>query len=177
MPTPAWATPNHATASTVASAAAFNSHENDLLYLKDRVDNPPRCRLNHNTTQSITTGTDTAVAFNAEFQDSAALHDTVTNNSRITIPTGEGGQYLFTASVEFASSPTGQRKIMFRIGGSSDVALVTVDAAAGSQPTRLTTVYQYQASAGDYLEVFVSQNSGGSINLAATPLFSATRLD
>src|SRR6266566_1841720 len=49
----------------------------------------PAVRVTHNTTQSVTSGVDLVLAFNTERFDqagcaSAAHHDTVTNNSRLT---------------------------------------------------------------------------------------------
>lgn len=42
----------------------------------------------HNTTQSFTASVDTALAFNSEIADTDGFHDTVTNNSRLTVPSG-----------------------------------------------------------------------------------------
>lgn len=46
------------------------------------------------STQSINNNAWTAVNFDTEGFDSDAFHDTVTNNERMTIPTGLGGKYL-----------------------------------------------------------------------------------
>jgi hypothetical protein len=175
MPTPAWTTPNHATASTVATAAAFNTHENDLLYLKDRMDNPARARVNHNATQSLTSGVDTALAMNSEASDSATMHDTVTNNSRVTIPTGEGGWYLITISIEFAANATGQRKLSARFDGATELGYIAVDAAA-SGVTRLSTSVLVALNAAQYVEALASQNSGGGLNVNTGMLFSVQRV-
>lgn len=176
MPTPAYVTvPNPATGDVIP-AAHVDDIATDLSYLKDRVDNPPRAFVYHNATQSIADATDTAVAFNSEFVDPAALHDTATNNSRITIPTGEGGFWLFTARVEFAASAAGQRKIYFRKGGSTELAGLLLDAAAGSQVTKLALSFYVDMAAGTYMEVIVSQNSGGALNLSASPYFTAQRI-
>src|SRR5689334_6638767 len=61
----------------------------------------PAVRVTHNTTQSITNNTATVLAFNTERFDqaggaSAAMHDTVTNNSRLTAL--YAGIYLINAS-------------------------------------------------------------------------------
>lgn len=176
MPSPAWVTPTHATASTLATAAAFNTHENDLLYLKDRTDNPARASVYHSTTQSIPTGTDTLIFFDSEVADSAALHSTVTNTGRITVPTGETGNWLYTIHLEFAANATGQRKLYFRYNGTTELGGVQVDAAAGGNVTKLSSAILTNLLAGDFLDIVVSQNSGGALNLSATPRFSAQRV-
>lgn len=175
MPTPAYVTiPNPATGDVVAA-----SHVDDLAtnssYFKDRVDNPPRARLTHSTTQSLTDGALTAVQFDGEATDSAALHDNSTNNSRITIPTGEGGWWLFTGIVEFAANATGQRKLQFRTDGSANFGGMAVDAAA-SGVTQLAISFMLALTAGQYAELMASQNSGGSLNLTTGVHFSAIRI-
>jgi hypothetical protein len=175
MPTPGWVTPTHATASTVATAAAFNTHENDLLYAKDRMDNPPRARVNHSTTQSLTSGVDTALAMNSEAADSASMHDTATNNSRVTIPSGESGWYLITISIEFAANPTGQRKLSARFDGATELGYDAKDASA-SGVTRLAVSVLVALNAGQYVEALASQNSGGALNVSTGMLFSVQRV-
>lgn len=175
MPTPAYVTiPNPATGDVVA-ASHIDDLATDVSYLKDRVDNPPRARLTHSTTQSLTSGADTAVAFNIEATDSATLHDTSTNNSRITIPTGEGGMWLFTASLEWTANATGQRKISFRFDGSAVIGFTAVDAAA-SGVTQLSVSLIVALNAAQYCEVVAAQNSGGALTLTANVAFSAQRI-
>src|SRR5215210_2153325 len=78
----------------------------------------PSVRVYHNATQAITTGTETALAFNTErwdqaFGSSAAHHDTATNNSRLTAL--YAGIYLVQAHVEWTLEATGNRAAFFRI--------------------------------------------------------------
>lgn len=173
----AWTTPTAVnTGAIITQTYTEQIIRDNLLYLKDRADNPPRAFVYHSATQSIANGTDTAVACNSEILDSAALHDTATNNSRLTVPSGETGIWLFAAYVEFDANATGQRKLVLRHGGSQTMAALTVDAAAGSQPTRLTVTTILSMSAAEYMEAVVSQNSGGALNLASVPRFSAQRI-
>ena len=50
-------------------------------------------------TQSIATATYTAISWDQEGWDTNSYHDNVTNNSRVTIPSGKGGKYLVTTNV------------------------------------------------------------------------------
>src|SRR5919108_3473294 len=64
----------------------------------------PSVRVFHNATQSITTATETALAFNSERWDTAfgsasTQHDTATNNSRLTAQ--YAGKYLVVGHVGF----------------------------------------------------------------------------
>lgn len=176
MPSPAWVTPPNPAPGNVIAASHVDDLATDALYLKDRTDNPPRVRAYHSTTQSIANGSATAVALNNEAVDSATIHDNSTNNSRLTIPTGEDGFWLFALFVEFASNATGQRKLELRRGGADFFAGVTVDAAAGSNATRIAFAFAMEATAGQYFEMVVTQNSGGSLNLEALPYFVAIRI-
>lgn len=172
----AWTNPFTAVSAAVALASDWNTSGRDnLLYLKDRIDNPPRAAVTHSTTQSIGTGTDTVISMNSEYADSAALHDTVTNNSRITVPNGQGGWWAAGAYVEFAANATGQRKLFLQESASFIFTHTVVDAAA-SGVTRLAVAGLAPMGAAYYIETAVSQNSGGALNLAASPFFSAQRI-
>ena len=52
---------------------------------------------------AYTNGVNVILPFASETFDTNAFHDTVTNNSRITIPTGKGGNYLIQATQRITS--------------------------------------------------------------------------
>jgi hypothetical protein len=120
-----------------------------------------------NSNQSVSNSTDTYVTFAAESFDTDSFHDNSTNNTRLTIPTGLGGKYLFTAIVGFDTNTTGRREaIMFR--NRNTVIASTLVAPATGNWTQWGFSQIIDASAGDYFELRVFQNSGGSLNLPAT---------
>ena len=53
----------------------------------------PRVLVYRATSQSLTGSTYNQINFDAEAYDSHGMHDTVTNNHRLTVPTGWGGYY------------------------------------------------------------------------------------
>lgn len=161
-------------ATDTISLANYNALVATINQLIDRTDFP-YVYLYHSGTQSIANATDTPVAFDSEISDPLLCHDPAVN-TRITVPAGEGGTWLFTAYVEFAASATGQRKILLKFKGSQEMDATQVDAAAGSNATKLSATTLTALVPGDYLEVWVSQNSGGALNLAAVPRFSAVRI-
>lgn len=139
----------------------------------------PRCRLTHNAVQTLTTATLTVLAFNTEIFDAAApnaMHDTVTNNSRITIPTGGAGWYMINGNVEFVANATGVRQVQIRHNGATVIASVIVPTTAAGV-CRLNVSAQYRMNVGDYVELQAQQTSGGNLNVTATtdlsPSFSA----
>jgi hypothetical protein len=119
---------------------------------------PPMVKAQRSATQSISNSSLTAVQFNAaDAWDTDAFHDTTTNNSRITIPTGFGGRYQIQANVNWDSNTSGVREVLIRFNGTTTIADVVV---AGT--CRQYVAAEYALSAGQYVEVVVWQDSGGA---------------
>lgn len=136
--------------------------------------NTPACRVRHSVDQAITHNTVTALAFNTEEFDNATLHDTATNNSRITTPIA--GIWLFYTTVWFAANATGTRQLKISRQGVSDIGFNWVTAVSG-QPTAMLALATFVMTAGDWADVRVWQDSGSSINilgnLTYSPVFGA----
>lgn len=138
----------------------------------------PAVRVYHNAAQSISNTTFTTLAFNSEATtgfDTEAMHDLVTNNSRITIVTP--GVYLVGASVDFAANATGVRLVVlhrFASGGGGDTAIASVDGVTiGTVDDHsMSLVTAYAMAAGDYFTLQVWQNSGGALNVPASSAYS-----
>lgn len=164
----AYTTPKTWTVGDVLPAADLNTHVRDnIAWITN---DHPRCRVYRNSDQTISTSTDTAIAFGQERFDVGGMHSTSTNTSRVTIPSGGAGLYLLTASVRWAGNATGYRTLSITVNGAPgtgttivDESILSIGAGAG---TRQTVTTMYQMAAGDYAEVYVWQNSGG--NLACT---------
>ena len=141
---PAWATP--ASASTFVGAELYKT-----------------------ATQSIAHSTSVFMTWENEYLDTNAFHSTSTNTSRITIPTGKAGVYLVFANIVWASNATGQRSVHIWKNGaalfSSDIAVENNPNTTGSQAQNLMLFAN--CSVADYLEVRVTQNSGGNLNTTA----------
>ena len=140
--------------------------------------NPPACRVYHNANQSLTNNTLTALAFNSERYDTDTMHDTVTNNSRITINTA--GLYLLTLSIQFAADTDyTQNFAAFRVDGATYIAQ---DASPGMSDGRVAIATVYKFSATQYVEAIARQinTSAGAndiiVNAQYTPEFTATWL-
>jgi hypothetical protein len=95
------------------------------------------------------------------------MHDTVTNNSRLTIPTGGGGLYLVKATVVFTPNATGMRAAQLLKNGAvigTFATMLTVGSSAGEESTVHVTQL-LELAAADYLEVQGYQASGGALNV------------
>jgi len=135
---------------------------------------PPACRVYHSTSQSVATGTDTAVQFDSERFDNAALHDTATNNTRVTAPIA--GVYALTASLVFGTSNAGHYTARLRLNGSTRIAYDSRTLPSGAlDAARVTIGTVYKLAAGDYVEVMAEHFTGAS-NTVTSHEFAAAWL-
>jgi len=121
------------------------------------------CFLYKNSDQTLSNATDTLVTFNDEFFDTDGFHSTSTNTSRITIPTGKNGKYLFTFNINFAANSSGVRIVMFRKNGTS--YYTTTVPAGSADKARVQGSMVFDLVATDYIELAAEQNSGGNLNV------------
>jgi hypothetical protein len=122
----------------------------------------PCARVYHNAAQSVTNNALTALAFNSERFDTDAIHDTVTNNSRLTATTA--GKYQITGSAQFAGNANGVRIVQIRKGGATVLASqTTINIGANAMDLTITTLEDM--AAGDYVELVIYQDSGGALNI------------
>jgi len=130
----------------------------------------PSARVFNSANQSIADSSTVALAFNSERYDTDSMHDTVTNNTRLTCNTT--GTYSITGSVQFAANGTGRRLVQIRLNGATVIGSASVPTASGTFNTDLFVTTDYQLSATDYVELVAFQNSGGALNVLATSNYS-----
>ena len=127
------------------------------------------CSLYKSANQSINNNTFTAITFNSEDYDTDSFHDTSTNTSRITIPSGKGGKYLITGVIIFQDNATNDRTVYLYKNGTSDQELFAQKNAGGYNTSNGLSFVKV-LNAADYIEVFALQNSGGALNIIGTTL-------
>lgn len=132
------------------------------------------CVAYHNTTQTISNGTTTALNLNSEDLDVGGLHDPATNNSRITIPSGGDGVYLIHGRCSFAPDADGTRQVMIFKNGSTDMASNQMSFNSASGATILEVLAVLALVATNYVEIRAYQTSGGDLAVgSATRTISA----
>jgi hypothetical protein len=100
-----------------------------------------------------------AQTWNSERFDTDSYHSTSTNTSRITIPSGKAGKYLFILRLNAGdNSATGSRRLELYKNG-SPLNLIAFSPGSTIYPT-LGGSMMVDAAENDYYEVFYSQNSG-----------------
>ena len=119
------------------------------------------CRLYKSSNQTLNNNTSTAITFDSESFDTDGFHSTSSNTSRITIPSGKAGYYLFTGHGEIEANSTGTRYSLIYKNGSTLVENATSPGGAGR--TNLVVTSIQSANVGDYFELFLEQNSGGAL--------------
>jgi hypothetical protein len=125
------------------------------------------CRAFRNSAQTINNASLTAIEYNAETYDTDNFHDTSTNPSRMTIPTGKGGYYVLHVMLTYSENSGGFRDLRFYKNGSELQMLRTAGQPNANALTGMFASYAGNFAAGDYLEVFGYQNSGGSLDIGA----------
>ena len=114
--------------------------------------------------QSIANGTFTACLWTSDTYDTDSIHDVSTNTDRFTVPAGKGGKWAISASVLFAGSSTGERRIAIYKNGSSATTDQRINGqGSGGLTASVNSVFNLVAT--DYLSVYVYQDSGGSMNI------------
>lgn len=140
---------------------------------------PPACRVYHNTTQSISNGVVTPLAFNSERYDTDTMHDTVTNNTRITINTA--GLYLITGNIVFVTDTDYLRRaVLINLGATTIAQQETSTPSNANEFLSIATVYKCAVNDILTLNVFQTNTSANANNVSAvsnlSPEFTATWL-
>lgn len=147
------------------TAADENTYVRDVTtYWNDR----PRCSVYQGTTATTctTSGTTYLMNWDTENYDSDSMHSTSSNTSRIVFTTA--GMYTIKVSVYFAANATGIRTVDVRMnaagasGGGTQVMQPRAAATATSSG-QVNGSRDYWFNAGDYIECFATQTSGGSL--------------
>jgi hypothetical protein len=154
----AWTAPRTWVTSETVTAAMLNEQIRDNMTF---LNNPPSCRVYHNANQTLaTSGYSAAAAFNSERWDTDLMHDTATNNSRITFQTA--GKYLVACQWSIAAFAGGARRGgRIRINGGTEIA-VELRSGVSINVIGMTGPTLWPFAAGDYIEFEGYQDSGGS---------------
>jgi hypothetical protein len=134
------------------------------------------CNIYRSSTQSIANATATAIEFNAETFDTDAFHDNSTNPSRVTIPSGKSGKYLFTAWANIETNATGYRNLELLKNGTTLTGSWSISfTPSATGYAGFCGAVVIDLTAGDYMEVLATQTSGSSKNVIGS-IYGATGL-
>jgi len=118
------------------------------------------CRISkYPSTQTIAHNTPTAVLFGAEGWDTANMHSTVSNTSRMVAPSD--GIYLAFGGILWADNATGYRIVTM----TPSVGSVCISLILPGGNANIFGGGVFDLNAGDYVEAVVTQTSGGNLNV------------
>ena len=124
-------------------------------------DNTPAFQaFSSSSAQSIPHDSHTKITFTEEIFDTNNAYDAT--NSRFTVPTGEGGKYFIAVKYEMASLTNPTYSYIY-VNGSGARAVRFKSSAYGNEARMILTL-----SAGDYVEGYTYQASGGAVNIQGT---------
>lgn len=157
-------TPFDATAAQKLTATQWDAQVRDVfLFLM----NPPLCDLAMNTGLLHANGTATLETYDTESADTDAMHSTVSNPSRIIFNTS--GRFHLSAYVFMPQIPTTYSTYTVNLrlnSGGSSAGGTSIRSFSygtpGGAPAQSVTHLSRVCTAGDYIEVFVTQTSGSS---------------
>ena len=101
-------------------------------------------------------GTDTALPWGTETFDVGACHDTVTNTSRITVPTSWGGLWFVGADVAFDANAGTIEQVWIVRNGTTKITGDTGRPNSTAHVQAVSVEEIYVMAAGDYFEVWVT---------------------
>jgi len=166
-------------ATVVTATTITSTWGNSVKAATDYLANPPACRVYHNTTQSINDVTETTVAFNSERFDTDSMHNTVTNNSRITFNTAGLYEVRFQFQLTSAADYVLIVGVIKANGAASNIATEDFYVGAAGQSARFAVATTYKFAVADYVEARVYQDNTANVarnvlsNAAYSPEFSA----
>lgn len=169
----------HAAPSTgqflVGNTANSDGWENRVLAFSD-IPSFPRGTMSSAST-AISNNTDTILGTSngLTVSQSHAFHSDSTNRSRMTIPTGQDGDYLVLLAINLGTDDAGARRARLLKNGSTLATLLSPDAPAGIAPLETTAYLAVGLVATDYLEIQAWQSSGVSVNMTMS-LFTLIRI-
>lgn len=179
MPTVPYVKQTWTDGASALSAARMTVLENGVY----EVSLAPAVRVRHSANQSIANNTPTALAFNTEIIDQAAggadtMHDTVTNNSRLTCR--YAGVYMIVGNAAFAGNATGFRGLSILLNGATSVGAIRSLTIGAGDDTYVNVSTLYPLAVNDYVELFAHHTAGASLNVISsgvlTPLFMMSRV-
>ena len=134
-----------------------------VTQLKTFVNPDIGCHCTDSADQAISTASWTAIDFDTELYDTDTMHDTVTNNSRITFTTA--GKYLVIGTVPLDPLTADRFAIQLELNGTTELSREDIDPSTVRR-TQISIIYNFAAT--DYVQLLVFQDSGGNINTDGT---------
>ena len=135
------------------------------------------CYVFNNAAQAVTSGSYNTLTFDSEYFDTNSIHSTSSNTSRLTVPSGLGGKYLMTTSLQTASSIIVDFYMKILVSGNEKFRS-NWRSPGNSENINGNLAVVLDLVAADYVEIQVYQASGVNQNITTNGLghFGISRL-
>jgi hypothetical protein len=122
---------------------------------------------------AVSNATFASLSFNTETNgyDTDGYHDTSTNNTRMTIPTGKSGYFWVWFNVTWEPNATGRRIARIMKNGTTSVFSLEVTPNATGE-VGISAGKAFSAVATDYFEIEVYQSSGGNLSVLGSQIYN-----
>lgn len=121
-----------------------------------------------------------ALPYNTEVHDDFGCHDNVTNNHRLTVPTGKGGIYWVHASIQVSDDTAGQRtRLRIRNQGTTVIAGDSINTDVMADHLSLECEGLVDLDAAQWVDSAIDMNTGTeTIDTVSpyTPIFEFMRV-
>jgi hypothetical protein len=170
-----WTNPETFTAGQTLTAASMNAMSGNVDFLRDGrpAGVRPAVRANVSGSTSLTNGNLVKIAYGAaDSYDTDAMHDTVTNNTRITIKTA--GLYLLHSKLTVTGTPLNYQEHVLIV---NNTTRIHQNGYGGTLSGATTATALYSFALNDYIEVAYYHTTGTSLGVntsADQTFFSAT---
>jgi hypothetical protein len=173
--------PNSVAQSEIATnGVAGNEVLNGSLGTAEFSSSIPAAKVTNDTAVVTSDNSGVPLHFNTERYDTANLHDNSTTTSNLALTAPVAGVYEVSASIRWEDNPAGERYIELFLNGDTHLAGDVIDDAPSTFTADQSVTATAKMDAGDSVEVLVSQNSGGDLDVqkqdAISPEFSMTWL-
>jgi hypothetical protein len=159
-----YTTPPSFTTGDIVGASQLNVFRDDVRWANESstANGRPSTFAYRSSNLSVANTTLVAVGFD-QHEDNAGAHSTSVNNSRFTAPVA--GRYILKAQARWAANATGHRAISVVPNGSGVPVSGQNSSAFGIYDLDNYCEAVVRLAAGDYLEVYAYQTSGGALNV------------
>jgi hypothetical protein len=116
---------------------------------------------------STATGVNEILPWDTETYDEGSWHDNVTNNTRLTVPSGVS-YVVITVQIAWQFNNTGLRTLSMVLNGTTPVqgrGETVLDATNSGSQFQTIVTGPIAVTPGDYFEFRALQNSGGAVNV------------
>ena len=118
-------------------------------------------KAHNSTSQSIPNNVETALSFDSNDFNVGSIHSTTVNPTRFTVPST--GVYSIFGLYRASSNATGTRYAAIKKNGSVYLS-INWSAVSASSDTSINVGLIETLTAGDYIELYAFQTSGGALN-------------